>query len=271
MNTSAFAKFVILGLRRQSDVLKNFEIFNLFSSPFCHCCCISLAFIGNCWILVLLSCGEEFNGRVSLHSIFATDFFLFCRINLSNFNLSFQICSQNCVLWCQALAMSAPGCIEFDKPSTLIAKDVLVEVFVCQDNDIFFISGTWSMILVMTTTWPTSSQSLIGNLNDSRNTFLNFLSIKSTMPSAFLGPSYSVTLPSTNNLMVGNPLIYTSVFSFDPSIAAIFAMPFNALAAFSYSGARVLQWPHQGAKNYTNHIPFLTWLKSLAVTSLTAE
>lgn len=29
-------------------------------------------------------------------------------------------------------------------------------------------------------------------------------------------------------------------------MAAMLAMPFKALAAFSYSGARLLQWPHHG-------------------------
>ena len=40
------------------------------------------------------------------------------------------------------------------------------------------------------------------------------------------------------------------------STAAIFNIPSNDLATFSYSGSKFLQCPHQGAKNSTNHKPF---------------
>jgi hypothetical protein len=58
--------------------------------------------------------------------------------------------------------------------------------------------------------------------------------MKSTIPSAVLGPSYSETLPSLKNLMVGNPWTWMSVRSEEPSMAARLAMPLSALAAFSY-------------------------------------
>lgn len=39
----------------------------------------------------------------------------------------------------------------------------------------------------------------------------------------------------------------TFIFSLEASMAAMLAIPFKPLAAFSYSGARFLQCPHHGA------------------------
>jgi len=210
-----------------------FKILCLFTGPFCHSSCISLSVIVDSWALILLSKREEFNGWIASYSKFTSSLFMFSGINFANFHLSFQICGKFCILWSQRFAMSAPWSIELHKPCAFISIDTIFEVTVCEDDHIFLIKTCIGIMTMSTSTsaWA-SSQSFISNLYHKILTFLNFLSMKSTMPSAVLGPSYSETLPSTNSLMVGNPWTWISVFSADPSIAAMLAIPAKALAAF---------------------------------------
>ena len=76
----------------------------------------------------------------------------------------------------------------------------------------------------------------------------DFFSTQATISFSTLPPLYSITLPFLKNLIVGNPEMLCVFASFLAMVASTLASLIGeadrALAAFSHSGARVLQWPH---------------------------
>ena len=71
-----------------------------------------------------------------------------------------------------------------------------------------------------------------------------------SLPHWFLSPLYSVALPLRNTLRVGYPVTSYFCASSESTVASTLArvmggsFSFSSLAAFSYSGASLLQWPH---------------------------
>jgi hypothetical protein len=165
-----------------------FHILSFRSCPLCHFCLWSWSIIANSWILIFFPAWEEFYCWISVDSESWSCFFVLSSIQFCNFHLSFQIGCKGCPFRGQSLAMTTPWSIELYKPCGFISKDILIEIWICEDYNVFFVGRTSLSMRVWVSSWRSTSNSTIGNLNYLISTFLNYFNMKSIIPFAVLYP-----------------------------------------------------------------------------------